>query len=234
MENRKKIALLIDYDNFSKEEYFPILKDELNEFGDVLVKYGFYSNFGDSTIKEKFIRLGIEPIAQIPYSNKKNASDIRMSIEAMDLLEKDFIDCFCLATNDSDFTPLVIRLKKSNKYVVGAGNNLASENFINACDAFISVEKIIESKEKKDNEKNQYNDLIKTIDSIIDSNKDEKGMAVFSAVIQSLKEKMKDFSPKNYGSTNKQVLPFFQNALSNSYNIVSINTDYFISKKKRV
>ena len=71
MENRKKIALLIDYDNFNQMKYFPVLFEELNEIGDVLIKYAFYSNLNDSTLKHKFIEHGIEPMAQIAYSAGK-------------------------------------------------------------------------------------------------------------------------------------------------------------------
>ena len=97
MESRKKIALLIDYDNFNQEKYFPILFEALNDIGDVIIKYAYYSNFNDSTIKNKFMRFGIEPRAQIAYSSGKNAVDIGITIEAMELLNHDYIDCVCLA-----------------------------------------------------------------------------------------------------------------------------------------
>ena len=119
MENKKKIALLIDYDNFNQEKYFPILLEELNEIGDVLIKYAYYSNLKDQTIQNKFIKYGIEPKSQIAYSSGKNAVDIKMTIEAMRLVSYDYIDAVCLASNDSDFTPLVFALKSYNKYVIG-------------------------------------------------------------------------------------------------------------------
>jgi uncharacterized protein (TIGR00288 family) len=87
----------------------------------VLVKYAFYSNLIDASAKKKFIEFGVEPKSQIAYSSGKNAVDISIVLEAMELLRSDYIDCFCLATNDSDFTPLVKRLKKYNKFVIGAG-----------------------------------------------------------------------------------------------------------------
>jgi uncharacterized protein (TIGR00288 family) len=228
MNERKKIALLIDYDNFNQEKYFPVLFSELSERGDTIIKYAFYSNFDDKTIRDKFIRLNIEPIAQIPYSTGKNAVDIRISIEAMDLLNKDFIDCFCLATNDSDFTPLVKRLQKDNKTVIGAGDDRANQAFINVCDSFISVEKIIKSrtvtKEDKKNNKVEVNpeiqSLIVTINNIIDEDHDADGNAVFSQVMQKIYNILKDFNPKNYGAINKQALPFFESNLSKYYEII--------------
>lgn len=236
MENRRKIALLIDYDNFNREEYFPVLFEELNEVGDILIKYAFYSNLRDGTIKDKFIKYGVEPMSQIAYSVGKNAVDIRITIEAMDLLGKDYIDCIALATNDSDFTPLVYKLQKHNRYIIGAGDNKAADSYKNACNTFISVEKIISSK-ASENKKIKVTDnaaldkLLVIVDDIIDSNHDEKGYADFSSVIQVLKTKMKDFNPKNYGASNKQVLSFFQKDLKNHYLFEKNDTIYSIKKK---
>jgi uncharacterized protein (TIGR00288 family) len=238
--DRKKIALLIDYDNFNQEKYLSVLISELNEIGDLLIKYAFYSNLNDGTIKDKFIRLDIEPVAQIAYTNKKNAVDIRMSLEAMDLLNKEFVDCFCLATNDADFTPLVKRLQKANKTVIGAGDN-ASETFKNACDSFISVDKILnanapakDSKEKVAKEfKAEIGKLIVIINEIIDSDHDNEGAATFAQVVDKLYNTIKDFSPKNYGSTNKQALPFFQTTLSPFYEIIIKDKTPYIKKKKQ-
>ena len=129
-ENNHKIAVLIDYDNFNNEEFLKVLFEELNEYGDIIIKEAYFSDL-DSTItnknkatKHKFIEklqtLGINPKLQIPYTKGKNAADIRIAIEAMDLLNKDYITCFCLASSDSDLTPLATKLKNENKFVIGA------------------------------------------------------------------------------------------------------------------
>ncbi|MDR2828770.1 MAG: NYN domain-containing protein [Acholeplasmatales bacterium] len=239
MENRKKIALLIDYDNFSKKEYFPILFDELNEKGDVLIKYAFYSNFSDSTLKDKFITLGIEPKSQLSYSQGKNAVDISIALEAMELLQMPYIDCFCLATNDSDFTPLVLKLKKYNKFIIGAGDEKASVKFKDACNEFVSVEKIYNSrviekqktitpKETKDSK--EILELVKIVNDIIDSDHDADDYAYFSVVMQKIIDKIKDFNPKNYGVDNKQPLPFFKNRLKKYFTIKMEKTAAYIKK----
>ena len=221
MENRKKIALLIDYDNFNQEKFFPILLEELNEIGDVLIKQAYYSNLDDKTIKDKFIKWGLEPMSQLAYKVGKNAVDIRITIEAMALLNKDYVDTICLATNDSDFTPLVYTLQKNNKYVIGAGDNKATETYKNACNNFISVEKIIVSTGKAEStpEKEALSKLIKMVNEIIESNHGDEGYADFSWVILTLKNRMKDFSPNNYGSKNKQSLQFFKMKLKEHYTV---------------
>lgn len=235
MEKKRKIALLIDYDNFNQMKYFPVLFEELNEIGDILLKYAFYSNLEDKTIPEKFIEYGIEPMSQIAYSKGKNAVDIRMTIEAMALLEKDYIDCICLATTDSDFTPLVYHLQKNNRYVIGAGDNKASETYKNSFNSFISVEKIAKptNKKKETSRELVYKDIIKRVGKIIESNHDENGFSDFSFVINMLKNQMKDFNPKNYGAKNKQVLPFFQNELKDYFELKQKGTIYFIREKNK-
>ena len=236
MEQRKKIALLIDYDNFNQEKYFPILFEELDELGDVILKYAFYSNLKDNTINEKFIKLGIQPMSQLSYNKGKNAVDIRMTIEAMTLLNKEYVDTICLATNDSDFTPLVYHLQSNNIYVIGAGDNQASETYKNSFNSFISVEKIsqtLKPEDKKTDVKNELIfDLVDKINKIIDSNHDEEDLSDFSYVVLTLKNQMKDFNPKNYGASNKQALPFFQNVLNKYYKIVKIKSTYFVKKIK--
>jgi uncharacterized protein (TIGR00288 family) len=232
METRKKIALLMDYDNFNKETYFPILFEELNEIGDIIVKYAFYSNFNDGTIKEKFIRYGIEPMSQLAYSSGKNAVDIRITIEAMDLLNNAYIDCICLATNDSDFTPLIKALQKRNRFVVGAGDNKAADNFKDACNSFISVEKISASKVSTTKPKSMES-LVQTVNAIIKDKSDEDDFADFASVMQKLYIKMKDFNPKNYGATNQKPILFFQKELQAFFELKKVGNIYNIKIKEK-
>jgi uncharacterized protein (TIGR00288 family) len=232
MESRKKIALLIDYDNFNQEKYFPILFEALNDIGDVIIKYAYYSNFNDSTIKNKFMRFGIEPRAQIAYSSGKNAVDIGITIEVMELLNHDYIDCVCLATNDSDFTPLIKTIQKHNRYVVGTGDNKASENFKDACNTFISVEKIASS-QNVSTKSPILNDLIVIVDKIIDDLIDGDEYADFASVIQALRVQMKDFNPKNYGASKQKPISFFQNELKNDYEMTKVGNTHMIRSKKR-
>jgi uncharacterized protein (TIGR00288 family) len=235
MIERKKIALLIDYDNFNQEKYFPVLFEELNEIGDILIKYAYYSNLKDQSIENKFVKYGIEPKTQIAYSKGKNAVDIKMTIEAMELLSKPYIDSVCLASSDSDFTPLVFTLKSHNKFVIGAGDSKAKNTFIQEFDTFISVEKILRQEAEKNNDKphdTELEELVKMVNRIIDNNHDEEGYADFSAVINTLKSEMKDFNPKNYGAKNKQSLSFFQRKLGRYYEFFTPNKKNYTIRRK--
>lgn len=231
-----KIALLIDYDNFNEDKYIEILINELIEIGDLLTKDAFYSNFSDSKIKKKMINHGINPIMEVPYSEHKNAVDIRMAIEAMDLLRQPFIDCFCFATNDLDFTPIIKRLKRENKIVIGAGKKSTKEEYKKLFDRFINVDQINDStKKSKKNyiQSKEDKDLIKLftiVDSLIERDSNEDGKALFSRVMDQLYKKKPDFNPKNYGASTSKAAMFFQTKLKNKYKLTTKEKIYYIEK----
>ncbi|AOG60891.1 hypothetical protein SHELI_v1c09420 [Spiroplasma helicoides] len=109
----KKIALFIDFDNFNNKDYFKILIEELEQMGTILYKGAFYTNTQDSSIKEKALEYGITDfIIEPSYSSGKNAVDIRIALDVSEMMYyKDYIDCFCLATNDLDFAPILKKIK---------------------------------------------------------------------------------------------------------------------------
>lgn len=257
METKHKIAVLIDFDNFNNEEFLKLLFDELNDYGDVIIKEAYFSDINTTIPPEektqwKFIEkmqsLGISPKLQIPYTKKKNATDIRIAIEAMDLLKRDYITCFCLASCDSDLTPLAIRLKKENKFVIGAGVESTPKPFKDECNFFINIDtrikdnkpaphKADDPQKKPHVQAEKYpgkkiKDLVELVNKLIEENKDEKGFAQFSQVIEVLKKRQTDFSPKNYGFANKNTLPFFKSMLKDFYTIETKGNTAFICIKR--
>jgi uncharacterized protein (TIGR00288 family) len=246
MEDRRKIAVLIDSDNFAIK-YYSILKDELDQIGDIVIARA-YGNF-DKDIKKDFANFGINPILQTPYTPGKNASDIRIVIDAIELLSERYIDCFCLATSDSDFTPLAMRLKEKNMVVIGAGEAKTPDPLKKVCHQFINVDEIYinahkpldlpavkttkkETKSKEDNTDNlKIAQLVKTISGIIESEKYDDGFALFSDVITQLQKKKTDFNPKNYGAVTSKSLPFFKQFLSAYFEFKNEGTIYRIKQK---
>lgn len=244
-KNKRRIALLVDYDNFNQDEYFNVLFDELDEMGDVIIGRVYFSNEAGKNLSNKFKNLKLDPIYQLRFSTGKNAVDIRMSIEAIELLNKEYINAFCLATHDSDFTPLVIKLKENNKYVIGAGRDNVSLHFKDACDQFINVEQIANAKKSLKDSVNgidefnkslpiRINSLVNLIDEIIEQNKEEDGTGYLSRVTEQLYLKNKEFNPKNYGATNSKILPFFQKQLNDYYEMISENKTWKIKTKPRL
>jgi uncharacterized protein (TIGR00288 family) len=249
LEKKKSIALLVDYDNFNEDHYFNILFDELDEIGEVIIGRVYFSNEEGKKLSDKFRDLELDPIYQLRFSSGKNAVDIRMSIEAIELLSKNYIDSYCLATHDSDFTPLVKKLKENNKYVIGAGRDNVSKHFKGACDHFINVEQIYNAKKPheestvKDNKKEideitksinlRLAGLIKLINEIIDQNKDSNGYVHLSILSTQLSLKDKEFNPKNYGASNNKFLSFFQKQLKDYYTLKEEKNGWKIAQKSR-
>ncbi len=82
----------------------------------------------------------IRPIQQFAYSSGKNASDMAMVIDAMDLLYARNLDGFAIVSSDADFTPLVMRLLTDGMKVYGFGEKKTPAPFVNACSKFTYVE----------------------------------------------------------------------------------------------
>ena len=86
--------------------------------------------------------LAILPQQQFPYMTGKNASDIALVIDAMDLMHTGAVDTFCLVSSDSDFTRLAQRLRENGKTVIGFGERKTPEAFRNACNRFIYLDNL--------------------------------------------------------------------------------------------
>lgn len=144
----KNIALLIDADNASHTGIDPVLT-ALAELGQVNIRraYGNWAKPALSKWNKITHRYGLQPIQQFDLTKGKNATDMAMSIDAMDLLYAGKVDGFGIMSSDSDFTPLVSRLRQDGLIVYGFGNENAPEAFRTACTRYIDVAKLIATTE---------------------------------------------------------------------------------------
>lgn len=134
------VALLIDAENIDRT-ILPEITTRLSVYGNLIVKRA-YGDWGTPNLrgwKSTLMALDITPIQQFSYTPGKNAADIALVIDAMDLLYQGQIDIFAFASNDSDFTKLASRLKESHKKVVGFGTLASSRSLKNACHTFITL-----------------------------------------------------------------------------------------------
>lgn len=118
------IALFIDADNVGSVESIQPLLQALKLRYSILIKRAYGDWFADNLKhwKDFLAQHEIEPIHSLPTPlSGKNATDIRLVIDAMDLLHNPNIQGFCIISSDRDFVPLVRRLKQSTKYLIGAG-----------------------------------------------------------------------------------------------------------------
>ena len=141
MASTMRIALLIDADNASVSSLDYVL-GEIAELGMANVRRA-YGDWGSPHLKgwrEALLGNAIQPVQQIAYTSKGNASDMAMVIEAMDLLHGGGFDAFALMSSDSDFTPLVMRLRGANMHVYGFGKAQTPNAFKRACSVFFHVD----------------------------------------------------------------------------------------------
>ncbi len=143
MTDEARIALLIDADNCPAAKIEVIL-DELAKYGvpNVRRAYGNWKNNNLKGWEDVLHDYAIQPIQQFAYTKGKNATDSAMIIDAMDLLYTQKLDAFCLASSDSDFTPLVMRIRANGLRVYGFGEKKTPSPFVNACSKFLYLENL--------------------------------------------------------------------------------------------
>ncbi|RYE02946.1 MAG: NYN domain-containing protein [Sphingomonadales bacterium] len=137
----RRIALLIDADNISHTK-IALMLAELSKYGTANIRRA-YGDWGSTSLKgwkEKLHDFAIRPIQQFSYSTGKNATDIALVIDAMELLYTQKLDAFCIASSDADFTPLVMQLKANGHEVYGFGERKTPAPFRNACTTFLYLD----------------------------------------------------------------------------------------------
>ncbi len=137
----KNVALLIDADNASPDRFDDVLAI-LAELGTVNIRraYGNWEKPALKGWKELTHRYAIEPQQQFDVTKGKSATDMRMIIDAMDLLFGGRVDAFGLMSSDSDFMPLAMRLRQDGSPVYGFGSTKTPVSFRQACTRFIDVD----------------------------------------------------------------------------------------------
>jgi len=138
------VALLIDADNASYHAIDPVLT-VLAELGPVNVRrvYGNWTKPGLKGWRDMTVRHGIEPQQQFDLTKGKNATDMKMTIDAMDLLFRGRVQGFGIMSSDSDFMPLAMRIRQDGLPVYGFGDAKTPAAFKHACTRFIDVRALI-------------------------------------------------------------------------------------------
>ncbi len=137
------IALLVDVDNIAWR-YTESILSELSKYGKVTIRrlYGDWSQGrlrGWLSIAQKF---SLTPIMQPNNTPGKNASDIGLIIDAMDILYSEQVQGFCIASSDGDFNKLATRIREAGKLVIGMGERKTPESFRASCERFVFLDVI--------------------------------------------------------------------------------------------
>lgn len=200
----RNIALLIDSDNASPAGLDPVLT-VLAELGQVNIRRA-YGNWRKTSLKgwiDLMHRYGIEPQQQFDMTKGKNATDMKMTIDAIDLLYSGRVHGFGIMSSDSDFMPLAMRIRQDGVPVYGFGGQKTPEAFRQACTRFIDVNALIKAeKQEQQNGKNESvldDELLNLlIDAYNASRRDENGYARLSEVGQRAGNRS-SFDTRNYG-----------------------------------
>ena len=141
------IALLIDSDNVSPR-YISGILSELSKYGKITIRrmYGDWSQDRLHSWMKCSSRFSLTPVMQPNNTPGKNASDIGLIIDAMDILYTGDVQGFCLVSSDGDFNKLATRLREAGKFVIGMGEKKTPESFRASCERFIFLD-VIESED---------------------------------------------------------------------------------------
>lgn len=151
MQELQKIAVVIDADNTQISKLEDVFH-EISTRGRIVVKRA-YGNWHKPTLKnwgEIIKRLAIKAEQQFDYVSGKNATDMALVIDTIELLYTNLYDAFVIVSSDSDYTPLAIKLREAGVYVMGVGEKKTPVAFRNACDEFLFLENCSSSVEGND------------------------------------------------------------------------------------
>ncbi|MDC0886383.1 NYN domain-containing protein [Altererythrobacter sp.] len=204
----KNIALLIDADNVNPGGIDSVLT-VLAELGQVNIRRA-YGNWAKDALKrwgDITNRYGIRPHQQFDLTRGKNATDMAMSIDAVDLLYQGKVDGFGIMSSDSDFTPLVTRLRQDGLPVYCFGDKRTPMALKTACTRFIDVDRLMkgenpiaETSSGNEAETDKVDEDLITLlgDAWKASSRDEEGFARLQEVGQ-IAGNRSSFDVRNYG-----------------------------------
>lgn len=204
-ETSQKIALFIDADNAPASKFEEVLS-EVAKYGVVTIRKA-YGNWKSPSLKpweDLLNEYAIQPIQQYDLTKGKNASDIALVIDAMDVMYTKNIDVMCFVSSDCDFTPMVTRALAEGKVVLGFGERKTPSPFVNACSKFLYIDQEPKQNgstlEKTKNIKSDTK-LINLLRQAIEAIEEDNGWAALGPVGSHISNKT-SFDTRNYGYKN--------------------------------
>ncbi|MEM1373057.1 MAG: NYN domain-containing protein [Pseudomonadota bacterium] len=198
--DRPLLAVLIDADNVPAKHAEAILK-EIGAIGEPALRrvYGDWSSGQLSGWSKKIQALGLVAHQESANTTRKNASDIGLVIDAMDILHTGRFDGFVLVSSDSDFTALANRLREDGRTVIGIGERKTPEALINVCNRFIFLENIGAHDAPPQPSGSKAPDALPLIEAAmerLDQDSDWFSLGIIGQMIQSQRP---DFDTRSYG-----------------------------------
>ncbi len=214
-EGEHTLAVFVDFENLAlgfrgkKDKRFEIQKvlERLVEKGKVIVKKA-YSDWADYAEYKRPLHEAAIELIEIPKRSMsgKNSADIRLCVDALDLCySKEHIDTFVIVSGDSDFSPLVSKLKENGKRVIGLGMKESSSNLlVDNCDEFIYYEDLerplgTPPKIEQDLPEKKKEAFQLLVDSVVALVRENKEVLWSSLVKETMKRKKPSFNESYHG-----------------------------------
>jgi uncharacterized protein (TIGR00288 family) len=224
------MAVFCDFENVAlgvrdaKYAAFDIKKvlERLLLKGNIVVKKAYcdwqrYKEFKAAMHEAAFELIDIPHVRQ----SGKNSADIRMVVDALDLCyTKSHVDSFVVISGDSDFSPLVSKLRENNKTVIGVGvKNSASDLLIANCDEFIYYDDLVRQAEKAKDGRRRTRTAAKPAEKAAPSSDEERRQEAFDLVMETVDDLLeeRDSEEKLWGSMVKQALKRRKPGFNESY-----------------
>ena len=210
---KSNYALFVDLENCGgKVETLTDVIEKVKIRGDILIGkvYGYNERYDE--LKELLLSNTFNVVPSLRWGyNQKNNLDIQLVIDALEVAYKnELIDCFCIVSGDSDYTPLVGKLKSMGKYVLGISRSeVASKVFINACNEFIFLETVRSNVARRGKDKspvaeagggNTLEELNALVERILRDQEAGEGDFLYASELKKTLGRLKpDFAEGNYG-----------------------------------
>jgi hypothetical protein len=204
-ERSARHAVLIDADNTSAKIAGGLF-EEIAKWGEASVRriYGDFSDPHSTSWASVLAHYAIIPQQQFAYVKGKNASDITLVIDAMDLLHSGRFDGFWIVSSDSDFTRLASRIREEGVDVFGVGQKNTPESFVNACRKFVRVENLLPKSPASEVAQDAKTlepvaNAVTVLRRIIQDIDSDDGWVLLGMIGNQLANLAPDFDPRTYG-----------------------------------
>lgn len=205
---KSNFAVFVDLENVgAKESLLLSIIEKVKIRGDILLGkvYGYTDRYTD--LKQCLLSNTFAVVPSLRWGKvQKNNLDIQLVIDAMEVAYTNpLIDSFCIVSGDSDYTPLVGRLKSLGKHVLGISRSEAASGiFVNACNEFVFLEAVAKRQPKKNRSKEEpqpldgdLNELVSQVETIVGDQDEEQMYA--SELKDTLTRLRPDFSERSFG-----------------------------------
>ena len=226
-QSRDRIGLFIDAENISYKKIDFVIS-ELANHGVIKFKVA-YANWAREGMKnwEKVLeKHSIRTAQQFDFTVSKNASDMRLAIDAMKILFAKNVDAFCIVSSDSDFTPLVQEIRSNDVPVYGFGESKTPPSFVNSCTKFYYIDKMMHNVNEIENKTNKISiEDLEVLKSAVLSTQNDDGWSDLAKVGHHIANRS-SFDPKNYGKSLGKLfdnIDIFETKLSNGVKYARIH-----------